>query len=281
MPDAFRRRAKRKGPLARALSFCRFILSRQATEPPAFSIFPRPARLAEPTLTDPNRLYSTLPRLFAIAPPKAGAALLPRTEMARRPPEAGNRAHIPRAIASREAMLWQGCSLSPRELERKAPRSVWATQLPASRPIRWIVRESREANRTDSPASHRTDFAPHPARPRTDSHSESPRPLSHGRTAARLSATSSTIQPLYIRFPTPPQPSETSTPPQPSFSRLSDDSALGKNPRLNHPSCRIQERFRLNHPTSVILQLRLNHNHNHNHNKTGARQICRAPPFFA
>ena len=159
---------------------------RQATEPPAFSIFPRPARLAEPTLTDPNRLYSTLPRLFAIAPPKAGAALLPRTEMARRPPEAGNRAHIPRAIASREAMLWQGCSLSPRELERKAPRSVWATQLPASRPIRWIVRESREANRTDSPASHRTDFAPHPARPRTDSHSESPRPLSHGRISPAL-----------------------------------------------------------------------------------------------
>ena len=39
--------------------------------------------------------------------------------------------------------------MSPRELERKAPRSVWATQLPASRPIRWIVRESREANRTD------------------------------------------------------------------------------------------------------------------------------------
>ena len=37
----------------------------------------------------------------------------------RRPPEAGNRAHIPRAIASREAMLWQGCSLSPSELERK------------------------------------------------------------------------------------------------------------------------------------------------------------------
>ena len=71
------------------------------------------------------------------------------TERARRPPEAENRAHIPRAIASREAMLWQGCSLSPRELERKAPRSVWATQLPASRPIRWIVRESREANRTD------------------------------------------------------------------------------------------------------------------------------------
>ena len=42
--------------------------------------------------------------------------------------------------------------MPPRELERKAPRSVWATQLPASRPIRWIVRESREANRTDSPA---------------------------------------------------------------------------------------------------------------------------------
>ena len=29
----------------------------------------------------------------------------------------------------------------------------------ASRPIRWIVRESREANRTDSPAFPRTDFA--------------------------------------------------------------------------------------------------------------------------
>ena len=108
---------------------------------------------------------------------------MPRTERARRPPEAENRAHIPRAIASREAMLWQGCSLSPRELERKAPRSVWATQLPASRPIRWIVRESREANRTDSPAFYRTNFAraparqsdgltfgiPSPAFPRTDS----------------------------------------------------------------------------------------------------------------
>ena len=61
-------------------------------------------------------------------------------------------------------MLWQGCSLSPRELERKATRSVWATQLPASRPIRWIVRESREANRTDSPAFYRTNFARAPAR---------------------------------------------------------------------------------------------------------------------
>ena len=42
----------------------------------------------------------------------------------RRPPEAGNRAHIPRAIASREAMLWQGCRLSPSELERNPPRLV-------------------------------------------------------------------------------------------------------------------------------------------------------------
>ena len=41
-------------------------------------------------------------------------------------------------------------------------------------------------------------------------------------------------------------------------------------PRLNHPSCRIQERFRHNLPTSAILQIRLNHN------KTGARQIYRA-----
>ena len=89
-----------------------------------------------PTLLDPT------PPLRH-APPKAGAALLPRTERARRPPEAENRAHIPRAIASREAMLWQGCSLSPSGLERKSPRSVWAAELPASRPIRWIVRESR------------------------------------------------------------------------------------------------------------------------------------------
>ena len=113
------------------------------------------------TLLDPNRHYSTLPRLFAIAPPKAGAALLPRTERARRPPEAENRAHIPRAIASREAMLWQGCSLSPRELERKAPRSVWATQLPASRSTLWIVRESCEANRTDFARFPTDGFRPH------------------------------------------------------------------------------------------------------------------------
>jgi len=106
----------------------------------------------------------------------------------------------------------------------------------------------------------------------------------HGRTSARLSEASTLIQPLYNhfltptrtrptatqpqpypqpfpqpssnRFPTPHQPSGTSTPPQPSFSRQTDDPALGKHPRLNHPSCRIQERFRLNHPTSAILQLR-------------------------
>ena len=115
----------------------------------------------------------------------------------------------------------------------------------------------------------------------------------HGRTSARLSEASTLIQPLYNhfltptrtrptatqpqpypqpfpqpssnRFPTPHQPSGTSTHPQPPFSRQTDDPALGKHPRLNHPSCRIQERFRLNHPSFVILQLRLNHNHN----KTG------------
>ena len=36
----------------------------QATEPPAFSIFPRPAPRAS-CGADPNRPYSTLPRLFA------------------------------------------------------------------------------------------------------------------------------------------------------------------------------------------------------------------------
>ena len=141
-------------------------------------------------------------------------------------------------------MLWQGCSLSPRELERKAPRSVWATELPASRPIRWIVRESREANRTD-------------IRPLLDN----------------LNANSTTIQPLPNPAPTigslnppttdlqPPRNRESITTTPQSFpnnnpavrSRQTDNPALGKHPRLNHPPCRIQERFRLNHPTSVIL----------------------------
>ena len=136
-------------------------------------------------------------------------------------------------------MLWQGCSLSPSELERKAPRSVWATQLPASRPIRWIVRESREANRTDS---HWESPRPHPigrtsrrtprvhgrTRPhsigrtslalprvnRTDSHSESPRPLSHGRISPALGRPTP-IQP----FPNPDMDgiNRHSTTTQPSF----------------------------------------------------------------
>ena len=42
-------------------------------------------------------------------------------------------------------------------------------------------------------------------------------------------------------------------------------SSTATKPRLNHPSCRIHERFRHNHPSFAILQLRLNHNHN----KTG------------
>jgi len=118
----------------------------------------------------------------------AYAANMPRTERARRPPEAENRAHIPRAIASREAMLWQGCSLSPRELERKAPRSVWATQLPASRPIRWIVRESREANRTD--------FARIPS----DGLRDAPRASTDGLARIRKADADSTIsQPRYGR----------------------------------------------------------------------------------
>ena len=174
---------------------------------------------------------------------------MPRTERARRPPEAENRAHIPRAIASREAMLWQGCSLSPRELERKAPRSVWATQLPASRPIRWIARESREANRTDAPRASRDGLARflsdklHP-------HSESPRPhsipLPRPRTFARAPARpSDKLRPLSpaLGSPTPLQPfpntdmdgiNRHATTTQPSF---------GSNTRTT--------RFRLNHPTSL------------------------------
>ena len=73
---------------------------RQATEPPAFSI------------------------LCGCAAPPHPPCRSEATERARRPPEAGNRAHIPRAIASREAMLWQGCRLSPSELGRNPPRLV-------------------------------------------------------------------------------------------------------------------------------------------------------------
>ena len=81
---------------------------------------------------------------------------------------------------------------------------------------------------------------------RTDSHSESSRPLSHGR-----------ISPALGR-PTPIQPF-----PNPDMDGLNRHSTASQpQPRLNHPSCRIQERFRLNHPTSAILQIRLNHNHN-------------------
>ena len=123
---------------------------------------------------------------------------MPRTEMARRPPKAENRAHIPRAIASRDAMLWQGCSLSPRELERKAPRSVWATELPASRPICWIVRDSREA--------HSAGGSPSALRLRGATRKATRPCAAHGRTSAQLSATSTPIHPLYNRFPTPHQP---------------------------------------------------------------------------
>ena len=193
-------------------------------------------------------------------------------------------------------MLWQGCSLSPRELERKAPRSVWATQLPASRPIRWIVHESREANRTDSPAFYRRNFAraparqsdgltfviPSPAFPRTDfarirktdadstisqprcGHDQPPlnhnlfrtiqQPLSNpAPTIGNLNPSSSLLQPPRNREPitTTPQSFPDNNPA--ARSRQTDDPALGKHPRLNHPSCRIQERFRHNHPTFAIL----------------------------
>ena len=137
---------------------------------------------------------------------------MPRMERARRPPKAENRAHIPRAIASREAMLWQGCSLSPRELERKAPRSVWATQLPASRPIRWIVRESREANRTD--------FARIPS----DGLRDAPR-ASIGRTHIR--------NPL-ARFPTDGQP-PASRQPHRQFNHYTTASQLRANCRKLQP----------------------------------------------
>ena len=106
----------------------------------------------------------------------------------------------------------------------------------ASRPIRWIVRESREANRTDSPAFYRTNFARAPARQSDGLTFGIPRPLSHGR-----------ISPALGR-PTPIQPF-----PNP------DMDGINRHPTTSQPSFGSNTRttrFRLNHPTSVILQLR-------------------------
>ena len=55
------------------------------------------------------------------------------------------------------------------------------------------------------------------------------------------SAIHPSFQPLLNHEPTAPQP----FPIQPTTTLQ---------PRFNHPSCRIQERFRLNHPTSTILE---------------------------
>ena len=108
--------------------------------------------LDRPTLTDSNRLYATLPNRYPTTI---------QTQSQKR-----RARQICRARRWRDARPRRKTgrgSLSPRELERKAPRSVWATQLPASRPIRWIARESREANRTDSPALGRpTPIQPFP-----------------------------------------------------------------------------------------------------------------------
>jgi hypothetical protein len=128
------------------------------------------------------RLYSTLPRLFAIAPPKAGAALL--------------------------------------------PRSVWATECP------------RLARSVGSSANHakqigRTSLAL-PRVNRTDSHSESTRPLSHGR-----------ISPAFGR-PTSIQPF-----PNPDMDRINRHATTSQPSLVSNPRA---TRFRHSHPKSVILQ---------------------------
>jgi len=61
-------------------------------------------------------------------------------------------------------------------------------------------------------------------------------------------------------------------------SRQTGDSALGKHPRLNHPSCRIQERFRLNHPTFSILQLQQLLNHSPKDSFGGGRKLLLMEP---
>ena len=73
-------------------------------------------------------------------------------------------------------------------------------------------------------------------------------------TIGNLNQSSSVLQPPRNREPitTTPQSFPNNNPV--ARSRQTDDPALGKHPRLNHPSCRIQERFRLNRPTSTILE---------------------------
>jgi hypothetical protein len=73
------------------------------------------------------------------------------------------------------------------------------------------------------------------------------------------SAIHPSFQPLHNHFPNHPTTTPTIT-----------------KPLLNHPSCRIQERFRLNHPSFVILQLRLNHNQA---KRNGAAELPRETKF--
>ena len=145
-------------------------------------------------------------------------------------------------------MLWQGCSLPPSELERKPPRSVWATPLPASRPIRWIVRESREANRTG--------FARIPS----DGLRDAPRASTDGlarflsdklRSRSRASIGRTHIRNPLARFPTDGfRPHSEGRRQFNHFPTPIWTESTATQPRLNHPSCRIQERFRHNHPLS-------------------------------
>ena len=79
----------------------------------------------------------------------------------RRPPEAENRAHIPRAIASREAMLWQGCSFSASLLSRKAPRSVLGGVSRPRRP-RSRGKSVRNAKHTSTADEHTLKGDPRP-----------------------------------------------------------------------------------------------------------------------
>ena len=128
--------------------------------------------LDRPTLTDSNRLYATLPNRYPTTI---------QTQSQKR-----RARQICRARRWRDARPRRKTgrgSLSPRELERKAPRSVWATQLPASRPIRWIARESREANRTDFARIRKADADSTISQPR---YGRNQPPLNHEPTTLRV-----------------------------------------------------------------------------------------------
>ena len=128
----------------------------------------------------------------------------------------------------------------------------------ASRPIRWIVRESREANRTDSPAFYRTNFARAPARQSDGLTFGIPSPAFPRTDFARIrkaDANSTISQPRYGRNQPP----------------LNHDSTILRVEYKNDTISTIPSYFSdSTTPTDTQQQFNLNH-------KTGARSSVQSP----